>query len=122
MGASAVAGEHVDMRRSPYLNFHRAAEAAGYPALLIISSLGLGLVVASVAVLGVTLAGWALALALPSLIVALAVLAGAIDAASSDVDESAGARAGGAAAPEPVATLAPGQRTARQAGQDLKAA
>jgi hypothetical protein len=81
----------VDMRGSRLLDFHRAAEAAAYPAPLIISSLCLGLVVASVAVLGVTRAGWALALALPSLIVALAA-------------------------------LAPGQPTARQAGQDLKAA
>ena len=65
----------VDMRRTPFLNSHRAAEAAGFPAPPIISSLCLGLVVASVAVLGETRAGWAFALALLTPIVRVAVLA-----------------------------------------------
>ena len=97
------------MRGNPLLNFHRAAEAAGYPALLIVSALCLGLVVAPVALLGLTQAGWVLALALLSLIAAVAILAGAIDAAMSDYDEPAAGRTGaGAAAPherEPVAPL-----------------
>src|SRR5918995_5351667 len=50
------------MRGNPLLNFHRAAEAAGYPALLIVSAVCLGLVVAPVALLGLTEAGWGLAL------------------------------------------------------------
>jgi len=84
--------------RQSFLSFHRAAEAAGYPALLIVSAACLALVVAPVALLGATQSGWALALALLSLIVALAALAGAVDAALSDGDEPAATRAGGSAA------------------------
>ena len=62
------------MRRSPFLSFQRAAEAPGYPAPPISSSLCLGLVVASVAVLCETRAGLALPLASGRLIVAVAVL------------------------------------------------
>ena len=97
----------ADMRRNPFLDFHRAAEAAGYPALLIVSVVSLALVVTPVALLGLTQAGWVLALALLSLIAAVAILAGAIDAAMSAADEPAGGRTGGgAAAPdesEPIA-------------------
>jgi hypothetical protein len=75
------------MRRNPFLSFHRSAEAAGYPALFIVSMVSLALVVAPVALLGVTQAGWALALALLGLIVAVAVLAGAIGAALADRDQ-----------------------------------
>jgi hypothetical protein len=114
------------MRGNPLLNFHRAAEAAGYPALLIVSAVCLGLVVAPVALLGLTEADWGLALALLSLIAALAILAGAIDAAMSDYSEPAARRTGaGAAAPherEPVAALRRRQPTDRQTGQDRKAA
>jgi hypothetical protein len=116
----------VSMRRNPFLDFHRAAEAAGYPALLIISTVCLALVVAPVMLLGLTRAGWVLALALLSLTAAVATLAGAIDAAMSDVNEPAGGRTGeGAAAPdesEPIAPLAPRQPTAQRAGPDRKAA
>jgi hypothetical protein len=97
------------MRGNPLLNFHRAAEAAGYPALLIVSAVCLGLVVAPVALLGLTEARWLFALALLSVMAALAILAGAIDAAMSDYDEPAARRTEvGAAAPsegEPVAPL-----------------
>jgi hypothetical protein len=114
------------MRGNPFLNFHRAAEAAGYPALLIVSAVCLGLVVAPVALLGLTEAGWVLALALLSLLAAVAILAGAIDAAMSDYGEPAGGRTGGRAAvpdeSEQVAPLAPRQPTDRQTGQDRKAA
>jgi hypothetical protein len=114
------------MRGNPLLNFHRAAEAAGYPALLIVSAVCLGLVVAPVALLGLTEARWGLALALLSLIAAVAILAGAIDAAMSDYDEPAAGRTGaGAAAPHeraPVAALRRRQPTDRQTGQDRKAA
>jgi hypothetical protein len=113
------------MRGNPLLNFHRAAEAAGYPALLIVSALCLGLVVTPVALLGLTEAGWVLALALLSLIAALAILAGAIDAAMSDYDEPAAGRTSvGAAARherEPVAPLRRRQ-SSPQDGQDRKAA
>jgi hypothetical protein len=76
------------MRGNPFLNFHRSAEAAGYPALLIVSVVCLALVVVPVALLGLTEAGWLLALALLSLVVAVGLLAGAIDAAMSDHGDS----------------------------------
>jgi hypothetical protein len=82
------------MRGNPFLRFHRRAEAAGYPALLIVSMVCLALVVAPILLLGLTDAGWVLALALLNLIVAIAVLAGAVLAALSDVDESAAGAAG----------------------------
>jgi len=77
----------VAMRGNPFLNFHRAAEAAGYPALLIVSAVCLGLVVAAVALLALVPAGWVLALALASMVVALVVLAGAMDASFSEGNE-----------------------------------
>ena len=117
----------VDMPRNPFLDFHRAAEAAGYPALLIVSAACLGLVVAAVGLLGLTETGFVLALALLSLVAAVAILAGAIDAAMSDVDEPARARKSGAATAAPdasasVTSLAPRQTAARQVGQDRQAA
>ena len=114
------------MQSHPFLNFHRAAEAAGYPALLIVSAVCLGLVVAPIALLGLTQAGWTLVLALLSLTVAVAILAGAIDAAFSDYGEPVGQ-------PQNQDLEAPGERDAvaplprrlpvtRQAGQDRRAA
>ena len=104
----------VDMPRNPFLEFHRAAEAAGYPALLIVSMVCLALVVVPVALLGLIEAAWVLALALLSVIVAVAILAGAIDAALSDADESARARPSAEAASTPeesdsIASLSPRQ-------------
>ena len=75
------------MRGNPFLYFQRAAEAAGYPALLIVSMVCLGLVVAAVALLALVQAGWVLALALLSMVVALVVLAGAMDASFSEGNE-----------------------------------
>lgn len=80
------------MRGNGFLNFHRAAEAAGYPALLIVSGLCLGLVVAPIALLGLTEADWVLGLSLLSLIAAVGVLAGAVTAAFSDYGEPVGGR------------------------------
>jgi hypothetical protein len=75
------------MRGNPILNSLRTAEAAGYPALLIVSALCLGLVVGPVALLGLTDAGWVLGLALLYLIVAVVVLSVAVGAALSEGDE-----------------------------------
>jgi hypothetical protein len=117
--------EALAMRGNPLLNFHRTAEAAGYPALLIVSAFCLGLVVAPVVLLGLTEAGWVLALALLSLIAAVAILGGAIDAAMSDYDEPAARRTGVSAAAsgerEPV-TLLSRRRPSRQGEQERKAA
>lgn len=117
----------VDMPRNPFLDFHRAAEAAGYPALLIVSVLCLGLVVVPVALLGLTEAGWVLALALLSLVAAVAILAAAIDAAMSDADEPARARTSADAASAPaksdsIASLSPRQAIARHSRPDRRAA
>ena len=65
------------MAPNPFVKFHRNAEAAGYPALFVVSVFSLALVVTPVALLALTRAGWALALALLSIPVALATLAGA---------------------------------------------
>jgi hypothetical protein len=74
------------MRGNPILNSLRTAEAAGYPALLIVSAVCLGLVVAPVALLGLTQAVWVLVLALLYLIVAIVVLSVAVGAALSEGD------------------------------------
>jgi hypothetical protein len=75
------------MRGNPILNSLRTAESAGYPALLIISAVCLGLVVGPVALLGLTDAGWVLGLALLYLIVAIVALSVAVGAALSEGDE-----------------------------------
>jgi hypothetical protein len=119
------------MRGNPFLSFHRAAEAAGCPVLLLVSAFCLALVVAPVALLGVTEAGWALALAVLSLVVALAVLAGAVDAALSDGEEpleggkSSHETGGGAGALHEgarITALPRGERTIRQAEREHRAA
>jgi hypothetical protein len=75
------------MRSDPFLDFHQTAERAGYPALLIVSMVALGLVVAPVAVLALTGAVWVLVIAVLSIFAALALLAGEVDAALADGDE-----------------------------------
>ena len=113
------------MRGNPFLDFHRRAEGAGYPALLIVSVVCLALVVTPVVLLGLTDAGWVLALALLSLIVAIGVLAGAVLAALSDVDERvAGPPSRGVAASDerPIVPLPQRHRTTRRAGEERRAA
>lgn len=75
------------MRSDPFLDFHRTAESAGYPAMLIASVLALALVVAPVMLLALTRAVWMLVIAVGSIFVALGVLAGAFGAAVADRDE-----------------------------------
>ena len=75
------------MRSDPFLDFHQTAERAGYPALLIVSMVALGLVVAPVMLLALTRAVWVLGIAVASIFVALALLAGAFGAAVADSDE-----------------------------------
>jgi hypothetical protein len=113
------------MRGNPFLSFHRAAENAGYPALFIVSMVSLAVVVAPVALLGATRAGWALALALMGMIVAVAVLAGAIGAALADGEQPRdGGGPGGAGADEPDAAVSPQRRAtaAPQRANDRRAA
>ena len=74
------------MRSDPFLDFHQTAERAGYPAMLIVSMVALGLVVAPVMLLALTRAVWVLGIAVGSIFVALALLAGAFGAAVADSD------------------------------------
>ena len=114
------------MRGNPFLKFHRTAEAAGYPALLIVSVVCLALVVTPILLLGLTDAGWVLALALLNLIVAIGVLAGAVLAALSDVDESAARPSdrGVSSSDErdPIVPMPRRPRTTRHASDDRRAA
>ena len=51
------------MQSDPFLDFHRTAESAGYPAMLIVSVFALALVVAPVMLLALTRAVWVLVIA-----------------------------------------------------------
>jgi hypothetical protein len=77
----------ASMHSDPFLDFHRTAEAAGYPAMLIASVFALALVVAPVALLALTQALWALVIAVLSIFAALGLLAGAFGAALADADD-----------------------------------
>jgi uncharacterized membrane protein YebE (DUF533 family) len=113
----------MPMRRDHFLDFHRAAESAGYPAMLIVSVVSLGAVVAPLVLLALTGAGWLLGVTLLGLVAALGLLAGEFNAAVSDGDEPPRKRVG-AAAPadgDPV-PIQPGvkpspPRTARTVGR-----
>jgi hypothetical protein len=75
------------MRNDPFLDFHRSAEAAGYPAMLIASMVALAVVVLPVMLLALTRGVWALVLAVLSIFAALGLLAGAFEAAVADADD-----------------------------------
>ena len=74
------------MRSDPFLDFHRTAEAAGYPAMLVVSIVALAVVVFPVMLLALTRGVWALVLAVLSIFAALGLLAGAFGAAVADAD------------------------------------
>jgi hypothetical protein len=75
------------MQSDPFLDFHQGAERTGYPALLIVSMIALGLVVAPVALLALTQAIWVLVVAVLSIFAALSLLAAAFAAALADADD-----------------------------------
>jgi hypothetical protein len=75
------------MQSDPFLDFHRTAESAGYPAMLIVSVFALGLVVAPVALLTLTRAVRVLVIAVLSIFAALGLLAGEFWATLADGDE-----------------------------------
>ena len=97
-GRPRSAGEPVrgkDGRTPPtdgFLRFHRAAEAAGYPALLIVSMVALAMMVAAIALLAAVQAAWAFVTAILVLIGSLSILARAVEAAFSDGGEPASER------------------------------
>ncbi len=114
------------MRDKPFLDFHRRAEAAGYPALLIVSLVCLTLVVAQVMLLALTRAEWVLVTALGTLVLAIAILSAAVLAAFADYEQPASgkARSSPAAADESrsVAPLPRPQAAIRQDRAERKVA
>ena len=75
------------MRPNPFLRFHRAAEAAGYPALLIVSMVALAVVLAGLLLLGMVGGVSAFAFSMLTLATGVALEAGAILAALSDDED-----------------------------------
>jgi hypothetical protein len=113
------------MLRKGFLRFHRAAEAAGYPALLVVTVVALAIIVSAIALLAIMESAWALGLALTSLTASIALVAGGIDAMFSDVEEPAAERASAgppSAEPETVVSLPRRGRAERQRGPDRRAA
>jgi uncharacterized Tic20 family protein len=91
------------MQSDPFLDFHRTAEAAGYPAMLIVSVVALALVVAPVALLALTQAVWLLVVAVLNIFAALSLLAGAFGAALADADDPAPPPPQGTTSPRRIA-------------------
>jgi hypothetical protein len=75
------------MWRKPFLDFQVRAERAGYPALLLVSLFCLAIVVIPFLLLALIEATWMLVVALLSLVLAVAILGGGIEAALDDRDE-----------------------------------
>jgi hypothetical protein len=75
------------MRSDPFLDFHRTAEAAGYPAMLVMSMVALAVVVVPVMLLALTRGVWALVIAVLNIFAALGLLAEAFQAAVAAADE-----------------------------------
>jgi hypothetical protein len=113
------------MRPNPFIRFHRAAEAAGYPALLVETVFALAIVVAAVALLAMVDAAWVFAMAMLSLGVAVGLMSAAMMAALSDDQEPAAERAGAQATPakpEAVVPLPRREPASRQRSAERKAA
>jgi hypothetical protein len=81
------------MRDNGFHRFHRAAEAAGYPALLLVSMVSLTTVVVPIVLLALLQTAWSFAVAALGLVAANAILAGAIWAALTDRDDDDAGRA-----------------------------
>ena len=109
------------MRRDHFLDFHRAAESAGYPALLLVTMVSLGAVVAPLVLLALTGAGWWLGVALLGLIAAIALLAGEFNAAVSD-DGEPPTRRTPAAAPTDGDQIPQSEEGTRPDGHERRAA
>lgn len=72
---------------NPFTRFHRAAEAAAYPAVLLVSVLCVALAVSGIALIALTGSTGALLFALVMLFVTLGILFGGISAALSEPPE-----------------------------------
>lgn len=88
------------MQSDPFLDFHQTAERAGFPAMLVVSMVALGLVVAPVLLLALTRAVWMLVIAVLSIFAALALLAGEVGASFADGDERPVPRSAGGDPPQ----------------------
>jgi uncharacterized membrane protein len=96
METASRTGEHENTWTRPKeprmlngpLRFHRAAEARGYPALLLVVMVCLTAVVAAIALLALIPTWFALAFALLTLLAASGALSGAVSAAFSDAEDS----------------------------------
>jgi hypothetical protein len=75
------------MRSNPFVRFHRAAEAADYPALLIVSLVALTVVLAGLLLLAMVGGVSAFAFAMLTLAIGVALEAGGILAALSDDED-----------------------------------
>ena len=82
------------MRPNPFLRFHRAAEAADYPALLIVSLVALAVVLAGFLLLAMVGGTAAFALAMLTLGAGVALEAGGVLAALADDEDPPASRAG----------------------------
>jgi hypothetical protein len=114
------------MRPNAFIRFNRAAEAAGYPALLVETLFAMVIMVAAVALLAMMEAAWAFAWAMLSLVVAIAIISAAMMAALSDEDEEPAAERVAAEStshePETVVPLPQREPRGRQRPPDRKAA
>jgi len=79
----------VGMRSNPFIRFNRAAEAAGYPALLVVTVVCLAIVVAGVTLLALMQVAWTFVMAMLSLVIAVGILWAAMMASFSDSGEPA---------------------------------
>jgi hypothetical protein len=124
MDGEEVPRPEAVMQRDPFLDFHQTAERAGFPAMLIVSMVALGLVVAPVLVLALTRAVWMLVIAVLSIFAALALLAGEVGASFADGDETPARRARSAAASkrEAAGRLPRREPGARSNGHERRAA
>jgi membrane protein implicated in regulation of membrane protease activity len=79
----------LTMRPNPFIRFNRAAEAAGYPALLVVTVVCLAIVLAGVTLLALMQVTWAFVMAMLSLVIAVGILWAAMMASLSDPGEPA---------------------------------
>ena len=113
------------MLRKGFLRFHQAAEAAGYPALLVVTIVALGTIVSGILLVGIMKSVWALAFALTCLAASIALVAAAMEAMFSDVEEPADDQLGAEFAAPASETVLPLPRAGvrdPQQGSDRRAA
>ena len=110
------------MRPNPFIRFNRGAEKAGYPALLVVTVVCLAIVVAGVALLALIEAAWAFAVAILSLIAAIAILSAAMIAIFSDSDEPIARRTVARSSSQQRAAVVPLREAGHKRPPDRKAA